>query len=100
LNGEEVARRDEAIHCAEVDVIGINVEAMCPAERHSRSLRLGKHSRRLRAYEGVLTIGFVPDGCDVDAECTRTRDGLVLGLALMERIRWRQTSPPRACGSG
>ena len=84
----EIAGVDEAVHRAEVDVVGIHVIGLRPAGLPHRLIGGGAHAGRFRAHDAVLAIRFVPDGDDGDAAVRRHRASLQLGLGLV-----RETVP-------
>ena len=84
----EIAGVDEAVHGAEVDVVGIHVIGLRPAGLPHGLVGGGAHAGGFRADDAVLAIRFVPDGDDGDAAVRRHRAGLQLGLGLV-----RETVP-------
>jgi hypothetical protein len=72
----EIAGIDEAVHRAQVDVIGVHVVRMFPAQFTDGRIGGGLHAARFGADDQVLAIRFVPDGdhgdaglCGHDASC-------------------------------
>src|ERR1017187_8764590 len=66
----EIAGLDEAIHGAEVDMIGVHVVRVFPARLPHRLFGGGAHAGGLRTHDAVLAIRLVPDGDYGDAAGT------------------------------
>src|ERR1019366_5054127 len=79
----EIAGIDEAVHGAQVDVIGVHVVGLLPARLPHRFIGGGAHAGGLRAHDAVLAIGFVPHGDYGDAAGRRHYASLQLGLGLV-----------------
>ena len=79
----EIAGVDEAVHGAEVDVIGIHVIGLLPAGLPHRLIGGGAHAGGFRAHDAVLAIRFVPDRDYGDAAVRRHHASLQLGLGLV-----------------
>ena len=58
----EIAGIDEAVHRAQVDVIGVHVVGMFPAQFTDGRIGGGPHAARFGSDDQVLAIRFVPDG--------------------------------------
>ena len=67
IDGEKIARFDEAIDCGEVDVVRINVILAGPFELADRVRGSGTDAGGFRADGGVFPVGFIPNGDDEDA---------------------------------
>ena len=84
----EIAGVDEAVHGAEIDVIGVHVIRPRPAGLPHRIIGGSTHACGFRTHDAVLAIRFVPDGDHGDAAVRGHRASLQLGLGLM-----RETVP-------
>ena len=81
----EIAGVDEAVHRAEVDVVGIHVIGLRPAGLPHCLIGGGTHAGGFRTDDAVLAIRFVPDGDDGDAAVRRHHASLQLGLGLVRK---------------
>ena len=63
----EIAGVDEAVHGAQVDVIGVHVVGMFPAQFADGRIGGGPHAAGFGSDDQVLAIRFVPDGDHGDA---------------------------------
>ena len=79
----EIAGIDEAIDGAQVDVIGIHVVGMFPAEFTDGRIGGGPHAGRFGTDDEVLAIRFVPDGDHGDAGLPGHDASCQLRLGLM-----------------
>jgi hypothetical protein len=52
----EIARVDEAVHGAQVNVVGVHMIRQFPGELAHRLIGRGTHARRFRAHDKVLAI--------------------------------------------
>ena len=66
IDGVEVAVRQEASHCFQADMIGIQEVRSHPAEGRHGGIGGGTGGRGLRTDDGVLAVGLVPDRNDFD----------------------------------
>jgi hypothetical protein len=80
IEGEEIAGRDEAIDGLEIDVVGIQQILARPVEVGDGLVGGVAGGLRLGTDDVVLTVGFVPDRGDVDAEFLGGDEGLELGV--------------------
>ena len=64
-------------------MVGVHVPRFIPAELLDGLRGRRADAGRLGADDGVFAIGFVPDGCDLDALFGGQDDGLQLGRGLM-----------------
>ena len=85
VNGEKVGGVEKAVHGFEADMVGVHVPGFFPAEFADGLVRRGAHAGGFGADDGVLAVGFVPDGSDFDALLRRQDAGLQLGLGLMRK---------------
>ncbi len=83
VDGVEVAGREEAIYGAEIDVVGVAEIWLRPSERLNRGVGGWRVRRRFGSDDGVLAIGFVPDGSDFDSVFGGEDAGFELGFGLM-----------------
>ena len=88
VEGVEIAGVDEAVHGAEVDVIGVDVVGLFPAGLTYGGIGGGAHAGGFGADDAVFAIRFVPDRDDGDAVGGRHHASLQLGLGLV-----RETVP-------
>ena len=63
-------------------MVSIHVIGIFPAQRLHRRISFGTQTGRLRADEGVLAVGFVPDRNEGRAKCLSLNAGLELRPAL------------------
>jgi hypothetical protein len=85
VDGEEVAGLEEAIHCAQVDVIGIAEVRMLPFELMDSGIRRGARLRRFGTDDGVLPIRLVPYGHHLYSRMRRPYAGAQLRLGLVHK---------------
>ena len=83
IEREEITRRNESIHRVQVDVIGIHKVGRGPVQRLHSGIRLGAETLGLRADEGVLAVGLVPNRMKRHTSHGGGLDRGKLGLALM-----------------
>jgi hypothetical protein len=84
VEGEKVARIHEEVHVLEVDVVGVDIVGLFPAQGRDRGVGLHPHRVGVGVDDGVFPEGFVPHRNDIHAEFLRIDQRLELGLALME----------------
>ncbi len=80
IEGEEIAGSDEAINGAEIYVVRIEEVFAGPAEIGDGLVGGVTGGLWLGADDGVLTVGFVPDRGDVDAELFGRDEGFELSV--------------------
>ncbi len=79
----EIAGVDEAVHGAEIDVVGVHVVGKGPAERAYRGIGGAADGARFTAHDQVLAIGFIPDRNHVHPAGGSHAAGLELGFGLV-----------------
>src|SRR5262249_9481549 len=80
---EEIARGQKTIHCAAVNVVGIHVIRLLPAELFHRGLRGAADAVWLRVHDVVFAVGLIPHGHKLDTLPGRLDAGLQLRNSLM-----------------
>ena len=79
----EIAGIDEAIHGTEIDMVGIDVVRLLPAQRTHRGIGGCPDAVRLAAYNQVLTVGLVPNRDHIRTTSGALAARFQLGLRLM-----------------
>jgi hypothetical protein len=83
VDGEKVAGLEEAIDCAEIDVVGVAEVWLAPVEFMDSGVRGRARLRRFGADDGVLAVGFIPHRHDKHSGSGSLHAGLELSARLM-----------------
>jgi hypothetical protein len=83
VDGEEVAGLEEAIDCAEIDVVGIAEIRLAPVKFMDSGVRGRARLRRFGADDGVLAVGLIPHRHDKHSGSGSLHAGLELSARLM-----------------
>ncbi len=95
VDGEEVARREEARDGLQIDMVGVEEVGLRPAERLHGIIGCGARLAGLGANDGMLAIGLVPDRDDFNAGLRRKNAGGKLGLGLVRKPVTHADGEPR-----
>jgi len=83
IDGVEIAVRQEAPHCFQADVIGIEEVRSRPAQGLHGGIGGGPGGRRLGTNDRVFSVGLVPDRNDFDTVFQSELAGAQLGPRLV-----------------
>jgi hypothetical protein len=83
IDGVEIRCGEEPVYGAEIDVVGIHVIGLGPAEFVDGGVCGGTNTIRLRSDNVVLAVGLVPDGDHVNAALGGHPAGVELRFSLV-----------------
>ena len=82
VNREKIRGLQERVHGFETDMVGIHVVRAIPGQFLHGFFSRRAHACRMRADDGVLAVGLVPHGHDIDPLTGRLHASAQLGFGL------------------